>query len=193
MSGLSKAIAHHDIYDGHGRRKYLNPLERSQFQKIAGDLPPPQRCFCLVFFYTGLRISEALELAAERIDLLEEVIVIRTLKRRRSDVYRSIPVPKWFLRDLRALSQTSPADRLWSFSRKTGYRVIKSAMMEAGISGSHACPKGLRHGFGIACVQANIPLPTIAKWMGHTSIQTTAIYLNAVGFEERQLAKRIWK
>jgi integrase len=65
-------------------------------------------------------------------------------------------------------------------------------MRQAGISGPHACPKGLRHGFGIACVQKNIPLPTIAKWMGHSTINTTAIYLNAVGDEERQFAKRIW-
>jgi site-specific recombinase XerD len=83
--------------------------------------------------------------------------------------------------------------RLWTFSRKTGYRIVKQVMEAAGIKGVPACPKGLRHGFGVACVEANIPLPTIAKWMGHSSIETTAIYLNVIGKEERGLARRTWK
>ena len=35
-------------------------------------------------------------------------------------------------------------------------------MRMARIEGPQACPKGLRHGFGIAVVTAGVPLPTIA-------------------------------
>lgn len=65
-------------------------------------------------------------------------------------------------------------------------------MRHAGISGAMACPKGLRHGFAVACIAQNIPLPTVQKWLGHARLETTAIYLNATGDEEREFAKRLW-
>jgi integrase len=32
----------------------------------------------------------------------------------------------------------------------------------------------------------------LRKWMGHSSIETTAIYANAVGKEEMEIAGRMW-
>jgi len=40
---------------------------------------------------------------------------------------------------------------------------------------------------------AGVPLNLIQRWMGHSRIETTAIYANAVGDEERALAKRMRK
>ena len=65
-------------------------------------------------------------------------------------------------------------------------------MAEAGIEGPQACPKGLRHGFGIAAVAAGVPLPTIAAVLGHADIATTAIYTTAVGTEARDFLARMW-
>jgi site-specific recombinase XerD len=70
--------------------------------------------------------------------------------------------------------------------------VIKRVMADADISGGHACPKGLRHAFGIAAIQRGIPLNLIQKWLGHSKIETTAIYTNAMGAEERLIAERMW-
>jgi integrase/recombinase XerD len=53
-------------------------------------------------------------------------------------------------------------------------------------------PKGLRHGFGIRAASRNIPPNLIQRWMGHASLKTTAIYLDAVGAEEREFASRMW-
>ncbi|MDP0500866.1 MAG: site-specific integrase [Verrucomicrobiota bacterium JB022] len=86
-----------------------------------------------------------------------------------------------------------PQKRFWSFSRTTAYRLVKEVMRQAKIAGPQACPKGLRHGFGIACVEAGVPLPIISTWMGHASVKTTGIYLNATGAEERRLASRLWR
>jgi integrase/recombinase XerD len=55
-----------------------------------------------------------------------------------------------------------------------------------------ACPKGLRHGFGIRAADRSVPTNLIQRWMGHASPTTTAIYLDAVGLEERQFASRMW-
>ena len=64
-------------------------------------------------------------------------------------------------------------------------------MASASIEGPQACPKGLRHGFGIAAFAAGVPLPTIAAVLGHADIATTAIYATAVGAEAREFLARM--
>ena len=49
------------------------------------------------------------------------------------------------------------------------------------------------HGFGVAAVQASIPLNLVQRWMGHAQLSTTAIYAEAVGKEERDIAARMWR
>ncbi len=62
----------------------------------------------------------------------------------------------------------------------------------SGVKGPQATPKGLRHGFGVAAIQAGISLNLLQRWLGHAQLTTTAIYANAVGPEERNIAARMW-
>jgi len=67
-------------------------------------------------------------------------------------------------------------------------------MKLADIDGPQATAKGLRHGFGVyAIANCEIPLNMVRKWLGHAELKTTAIYENAVGKEEREIAKKMWK
>jgi site-specific recombinase XerD len=74
----------------------------------------------------------------------------------------------------------------------TGYRRIKAVMQRGGVEGPYASPKGLRHAFAIAALEKGVPLNLVQKWLGHSDIATTAIYGNAVGLEEREIASRMW-
>lgn len=65
-------------------------------------------------------------------------------------------------------------------------------MASAGIEGPYASPKALRHGFAVGALRANVPLTLIQKWLGHSRLSTRAIYANAVGDEEREIANRYW-
>ena len=60
------------------------------------------------------------------------------------------------------------------------------------ITGPHATPKGLRHAFGIKGVGSQVPLNMVQKWLGHAELSTTAIYVDAVGAEAKQIAQRMW-
>ncbi len=82
--------------------------------------------------------------------------------------------------------------RLWPWSRTTAWRRVSEVMEAAGLGGIHATPKGLRHGFGIKAVTSEVPLNMTQKWLGHSRIATTAIYTNATGPEEKQIAERMW-
>jgi len=182
------------LFDRKGNRKYLNGPEReAYFQTVKDDPDSLRRAFCLTLFYTGCRISEGLNLTAGRIDLTGKAIVFETLKRRKRGHFRSVPIPD-SLTELFAQILAEPVSpaRIWEFSRTTAYRLVKNRMMEAGIAGGRACPKGLRHSFAVACIALDIPLTTVQKWLGHARLETTAIYLNVTGDEERRFAKRLW-
>ena len=81
---------------------------------------------------------------------------------------------------------------LWTWSLKTAYTRVIEIMARAGIAGPQASPKGLRHGFGVACIEKGIPLNLVQRWLGHAQLSTTAIYADAVGEEERHIAARLW-
>ena len=82
---------------------------------------------------------------------------------------------------------------LWPWQRTQAYNHIKRIMKEAGIpQGKHQSPKGLRHAFGVNAIVKGIPLNILQKWMGHSSMETTAIYADAVGREESEIALKMW-
>jgi integrase/recombinase XerD len=37
-----------------------------------------------------------------------------------------------------------------------------------------------------------VSLNLVQRWLGHASMNTTAIYLQAIGNEEREIAARMW-
>lgn len=183
------------MFDRVGNRKYLNSPERKAFfRAVRKEADPAKRAFCLTLYYTGCRISEALNLTTDRVDRSAQSVIFETLKRRKRGQFRSVPIPETLLRLFAEIVSAGGANtRVWSYSRVTGYRLIKAMMAEAGISGVKASPKGLRHSHAIACISRKVPLTTVKKWLGHARLETTAIYLDVEGSEERELAKRVWK
>lgn len=156
-------------------------------------MPLSVRTFLLTLAYTGARISEVLALTAAHIDRTDGVIVIECLKKRRHGVFRAVPVPRTLLDELSTTASTAEAEcRLWPWCRTTAWLRVKSCMLVAGVSGPHASPKALRHGFAVGALNAHVPLTLVQKWLGHSRLTTTAIYANAVGDEERAIATRYW-
>lgn len=187
------SLAWQSLYDRRGARKYLTWEERLRFLAVCETLDPETRLFALLMGHTGCRVSEALKLTPHQLDAGLICVVFSTLKRRRTH-FRAVPVPEWLMRQLVAHTWAMSRDaRIWSWSRQTGWSRIKATMRAAGIAGVHATPKGLRHGFGIACAKHNVPLSSIRTWMGHASVETTLIYLEATGEEERSFARRLWQ
>ena len=77
---------------------------------------------------TGCRISEALALTAQQIDLSGRVVVFESLKKRRRGVFRAVPVPPELLDTLDMVHGIREVQRrgratalLWPWSRMTGF------------------------------------------------------------------------
>jgi integrase/recombinase XerD len=190
------------LHDPAGKRLYLTAAERAAFMAAAREAPPEVRSLCAVLHDTGCRESELLEVSPERVDMLGGCIVFRTLKKRREGVFRAVPVPPATLvhidlvhrvREARKRGKGQANKPLWPWSRMTVWRRVRELMEEAGIpDGPHRCPEGLRHGYGVHAISSGVPLNMLCKWMGHASMEVTAIYANALGAEEQGIAARMW-
>jgi len=181
------------LFDGSGCRKYLTQGERKAFLRAAKRVEPDISRFCRTLAYSGCRISEALALTWDRVDTAHGLLIFESLKKRRRGIYRAVPVPPTFINDLRtSRNEDSDASRIWRWSRSTAWRHVCAVMESAGITGNHASPKGLRHGFGVHAVSSGVPLNMLQKWLGHAQISTTAIYADATGPEEKRIAAWMW-
>lgn len=196
------------LYDGQGNRLYLNAEERAAFLAESRRRPARDRTLCETLHYTGCRPSELIEIAPAWVDLSGSTITLRSLKKRKDStghqkiVYRAVPVPPDYLDLLNMAHGLREAQKsrklaqapLWPISRVRVWQIVKDVMIAAGLPDApHRSPKGLRHGFGINATVHGIPLHMLQKWMGHAHLTTTAIYADAVGQEEQDIAARMWR
>src|SRR5512143_1984864 len=141
----------YSLHNQKGQKKYLTPEERRKFIAAAHEAADPaQRTLCLTLAYTGARLSEVVALTDRQIDLVNERIVIESLKKRnrgkkgkeREKVFREVPVPKDLLRTLDLVHRARPTERrsgglmrrrrttrrLWEGSRTTAWRWVIEVM-----------------------------------------------------------------
>lgn len=188
------------LYAATGARKYLNREERARALAVMQALPACRALFALTLAWTGGRVSEVLALSPSSFQIERGVVALRTLKRRRH-VVREVPIPPELMAAidrhfLLGEAQRDPIRahvRLWTWRRETAWRIVKHVMLGAGIAGAAACPKGLRHAFGIGSLLAGVPLNLLQRWLGHARISTTAIYAAASGPEEQAFAAQFWR
>jgi integrase len=190
------------LFDRTGQRKYLTTSERLAFLDAADSFEPEVRSFCWTLASTGARITEVQSLTAASIDAADDTVVIECLKRRQRGVYRGVPVPHELVALLEEVHCISAlrADpnrrsvRLWDWCRTTAWTRVKEVCATAGIPDAIAMPKAFRHAFGVeGTAHANVPLPIMRRWLGHVRLESTAVYCEAVGREERLLADRMWR
>jgi integrase/recombinase XerD len=186
------------LYAPGGGRKYLNRAERARALAEMAKLPRSQALFALTLAWTGARVSEVLALAPSSFQIESGIVAIGTLKRRKHCV-REVPIPPELMAALNRQFNLSAAQhseqnrRLWPWHRVTAWRIIKQVMRCSSIVGRQACPRGLRHAFGIGSLQAGVPLNLAQRWLGHARISTTAIYAAASGPEEVAFARQFWR
>ncbi|MEO1151109.1 MAG: site-specific integrase [Pseudomonadota bacterium] len=190
-------------YTNGGERKYLCASERERFIKALPVLTNPKdRTYCECILMTGCRASEALGLTALHIDAEEGAIIIRSLKKRNKTHFRAVPVPRSFIERLdevhhirksRAMPGGGRDCPLWTFSRTTGWLRMKEVMKAAGLSGVKATSKGLRHSYGVNCALNHVPTVAIKRFLGHSSLQTSEVYLDfAHAEDDRKIVRRLW-
>ena len=191
-----------ELFTFDGKRKYLTAEEQGRFMAAANAHERAEvRTLCLTLAYTGCIISEALELTASRVDLSDKSITFRILKQRDKIKYRSVPCPDVLIDALELvhrIRKTQKSKRqtdglaLRPWGRTHATKHVWAVMEVAGIEGDHATPKGLRHGFGVRMAMQTLNPGLVQKLLGHTNLETTAIYMDLVGDEARAEVIGAW-
>lgn len=107
------------MYAADGSRKYLTAEEREAVLRAAEKAPREVRTFSGVLAFGGCRISEAPALSADRVDLSAGVVVFESLKKRRKEIYRAVPLPPHLL------------DALWTLFMESAKRKANPIRVEA--------------------------------------------------------------
>ena len=80
------------LHTADGARKYVTAGERETFLREAERADRLVRTLCMTLAYAGSRLSEALALTVDRVDLGAGVLVFETLKKRQAGIFR-VPCP----------------------------------------------------------------------------------------------------
>ena len=168
-------IAHNDI-----SRSSANARKKALRNAIIIEL----------LFSTGMRVSELCRLAPEDIDLNNGVMIIwgkgakeRIIRVENEGILK-------LLREYRELTDSQTKTLLINrdgaaLSDQSVRSVLKSFEKRAGLH-AHITPHMFRHSFATALLEANVDIRYIQKMLGHSSITTTQIYVDAT--TEKQFA-----
>jgi site-specific recombinase XerD len=155
------------------------------------------RALIALLYRSGLRCSEALNLAARDIDSKRGAITVRHGK---GDKSRVVAVDQGTLVFIEQWVAVKPKGLLFctlhgtpldtSYVRHMLKRIGKRAGIEHRV---HA--HGLRHSHAYELVNENVPLHMISQQLGHSNIATTNTYVNHLNPAERieRIGSREWK
>jgi integrase/recombinase XerD len=188
-------------------KKLIGFLNRPEIDALLGapDLSTwtgrRDHAFLLVAVQTGLRLSEMTGLRRTDVVLTTGAHVHCIGKGRKE---RCTPLTKQAVRTLKAWLKEPPrgagdivfpsargnrisADAVQLFLAK---HVANASQQCASLSSRRVTPHLLRHTAALELLQAGVDRSLIALWLGHESIETTQMYLDAdLALKERALAK----
>lgn len=140
-----------------------------------------------LLWQTGARVSEILAIKVKDIDFHTKTLRITTLKQK-NHPQRAIPLQGNLLGQLgayMALKQLGKEDFILDLTRQRAHQIIREAVLKAGFDTERAHPHTLRHSFAVFSVLSGVPILVIKKWLGHSNIQSTLIYMQVLGSDTR--------
>ena len=162
-------------------------LEKREIEAMIAAAPNPMaRLLMLEQWRAGLRVSEALSLEKRDLFLDSDQPTLR-LRLGKGNKARVVPLhPELQTALIAATSYGAVGQgRLIDVSRSTAWRWVQAAAAlatERGQleSGRHVGTHTLRHSYARHLLMNGIPLNYLSRWLGHTDIKTTLVYLELV-------------
>ena len=129
----------------------------------------------------GLRVGEATTLEVTAVNRARGVLRIIG----KGDKERLVPLPQPVLDDLGRLWLTH-RNRRWLFPNRRGdaplnRRTLSGSFADAAAAAgipSGATPHTLRHSYATHLLEAGVNLRVIQQYLGHSSLETTMVYLH---------------
>ena len=168
-------------------------------QLIDAIRTPHNRAFCIATYSLGLRLQEALHLEVGDIDSQRMLVHIHRGKGAKDryvpisqqtlqvlrDYWKTHRHPQWlFPATGRDHTQAGTADRPMADSSVQG--CLKRVVAQLGWVKRGVSPHTLRHSYATHLLEAGVNLRLIQKYLGHSSLLTTSLYLHLTSQGEDQ-------
>jgi integrase/recombinase XerD len=166
--------------------KYLTEEEVLTILDSAKKIKKRDYLMMLLLWRTGLRVSEAKNLKKK--DVREDVISIWQGKGKKD---RVIPLEKnlgvvlgFFLDDREA------NDPIFDIT----VRQMRNVVYKHVSDDLAASPHTFRHSFAVHCLKQGMNLRTLQKILGHSNLNTTAVYLDVIGKDIKEDFEKVeWR
>jgi site-specific recombinase XerD len=169
----------------HAKREKKLPsvLSREEVKRLLGAVKNArQRVVLTTIYASGLRLSEALSLKVGDIDSARMVLHVRLGKGSKD---RLVPLSPVLLEQLREhWARVRPRTYLFPGARPgkplnptSIQKAMQAARLRAGIR-KRASVHTLRHSYATHLLESGTDLRRIQTWLGHGSLNTTAVYLH---------------
>lgn len=164
---------------------YIEAYEVNALMRAAPN--PRARLLMMIEWRAGLRVSEALALEVGDLSLDVELPTLRVRqgKGRKARIVPVHPELHSALSSALQFGNIGQEDKIVKASRSTADRWVREATagaQEAGAisPGRKISNHTLRHSYARHLLTSGIPINYLSRWLGHSSIQTTLIYLDLV-------------
>ncbi len=166
--------------------KYLTEEEVLAILDRAKKIKKRDYLLMLLLWRTGLRISEMKKL--KKMDIREDTISIWQGKGKKDRVIpleKNLGVVLGFY-----LDNKSASDPIFDIS----VRQMRNVVYKHVSDDMKASPHTFRHSFAVHCLKQGMNLRTLQKILGHSNLNTTAVYLDVVGKDIKEdFSKVEWK
>ena len=155
------------------------------------------RYFLIFLFlrYTGARISEVTGIDDQAdVDYRSADVTLAVLKRHnphKKNMRKMVSIPPLAVKKLTRYLALYPEmkGKAFSVDRSNFFVIFKKLTLECGFSKTLAHPHVLRHTRPMEMVRAGVPLTIVQQILGHSNLNTTAVYLQFSGQEAKAILK----
>ena len=165
--------------------EYIEAHEVNALLRAAPN--PSARLLMLIEWRAGLRVSEALALEVGDLSLNVELPTLRVRqgKGRKARIVPVHPELNSALTSALQYGNVSQEAKIVKAARSTADRWVKESVTRAQRDGAIAPGRNIsnhtfRHSYARHLLMNGIPINYLSRWLGHSSIQTTLIYLELV-------------
>ena len=150
------------------KRKIPETITEEELIKIVkATKKKKHRLAFMLGFYQAMRVSEVVNLTTEDVDYNRRLLLIKNAKGGKD---RNIPIAPQIFRGLKHLPI------------KVGIRALQKSFKNK-VNRLKLDPRlhfhSLRHGFATRAIERGIPLNQVQLSLGHSSVKTTSIYIQA--------------